>query len=442
MHTCFVCIGLLLYSFLVDGFVPQYQGVQRDGGILFANKDDLDRSPIIYSRKDACRLVARGLTGTAVLFTPNGVKAEADYQPASRPTAYRVDSTQPPTLIPISSASKEVQVLEDLGKGYGTTKAVIIDDRVNLNNVLNKAVFGTINAISGTAEGKKKRGTSFVCMGFPTRTTSSDIELGSSLLMQLLKERKGDTAIGFYFCPISAQSALDAYSNEGNEQILLASLSKLGIPDDQSIQYLPLLRLARSKSLKLLALSPERDDIILARTKGLENIEMEQRARYVVDTEGFISTSAEPGFRLYAEKSLLKDYIPINGDDSPSGFFAERILVHETAASVASKYAATRPDSLVVIAAPTADLRFLHGINGRLPRVYNTIDASGNTMTDDNVTTILLNPTASDTLSKSRYLRLEIGTGPDTLDLQTKVADYLWFSSSPKVNTIPRLMNG
>ncbi|CAJ1936773.1 unnamed protein product [Cylindrotheca closterium] len=395
-----------------------------------------------YSRKHACQLLLGGLTSSAALVTPNAARAEVSYQPASRPTSYRVDSTQPPTLIPVGSARKEAQVLEDLGKGYGTTKAVILDDRVNLNNVLNKAVFGTISALSGSTKGKRKSGTSFVCFGVPTKPTPVDIDLAVSLLLPILKARKRDTAIGIPFCPISGQSILDAYAAEGNEENLLASLLQLGIPESQSVLYLPLMMFARSKSLRLLALLPEKDDILVTRMKGLQNLEMERRASYVSDTDGFISTSSEPSFRLYAEKSLLKDYIPINDEDKPSGYFAERILVHETAATVASKYAATRPDSLVVIAAPINDLRFLRGINGRIPRVYNSLDVSGNKITDDYVTTILLNPTANDTLSKSRYLRLEIGTGPDTLDFQTKIADYLWFSSSPKVNMIPRLMNG
>lgn len=46
------------------------------------------------------------------------------------------------------------------------------------------------------------------------------------------------------------------------------------------------------------------------------------------------------------------------------------------------------------------------------------------------------------TLSLSRYLRLEIGTAPENWAVQTKVADYLWFSSVPKVNMLPRLMRG
>lgn len=434
--------GIVLLFSLVKGFSPHHQGLQRDARILFANGIGMDDTLKTYSRKDACQLLLGGLTSCAALLAPNTARAETGYKPAVRPTAYRVDSTTPPTLIPITSASKETRVLGDLGKGFGTTKAVIVDDRLNLNNIMNKAVFGTIEAISGSTEGKRKSGTSFVCFGVPTKATSVDINLALGLLVPILKERKKDTAIGIPFCPISAQSVLDAYVKEGNDESLVASLLQRGIPESQSVLYLPLMKLAKSKSLKMLALSPEKDDILVTRMKGLQNIEMERRGNYVADTDGFIATSAEPGFRVYAEKSLLKDFVPINDEDKPSGFFAERLLVHETAATVASKYAATRPDALVLIAAPMNDLRFLCGINGRIPRVYNSFDPSGSKLTDDDVTTILLNPTANDTLSKTRRLRLEIGTGPDTLDFQKKVADYLWFSSSPKVNLIPRLMNG
>ena len=59
-------------------------------------------------------------------------------------------------------------------------------------------------------------------------------------------------------------------------------------------------------------------------------------------------------------------------------------------------------------------MRFLNGLNGRLPRICQYLtnannSASQSKVTDNSVTTILLNPTAVETLSKSRYLRLEIG---------------------------------
>ena len=57
------------------------------------------------------------------------------------------------------------------------------------------------------------------------------------------------------------------------------------------------------------------------------------------------------------------------------------------------------------------------------------------------VTSILLNPRAWETLSESQFLQLEISTAPNNWTYQTKVADYLWFSSMPKVNMLPRMMN-
>jgi len=96
---------------------------------------------------------------------------------------------------------------------------------------------------------------------------------------------------------------------------------------------------------------------------------------------------------------------------------------------------------LVLAVAPIRDVRFFGGPNGRLARVCKAIKGDTN-IDDEAVTTILLNPSAEETLSKSKFLRLEIGTAPALLKYQTKVADYLWFSSMPKVNMLPRLMNG
>jgi hypothetical protein len=170
-------------------------------------------------------------------------------------------------------------------------------------------------------------------------------------------------------------------------------------------------------------------------------VDPERRTKYVFDPDGFIKLSQEPKFRVYADRSLLKDFKPVSSSDSPGLFFSERILVHETAAGIAAKYATQRPDSMVIVLAPTPDLRFLEGINGRLTRLCAFLNPSNNKVTDDAVTTILLNPSASETLSKTNFLRLEIGTGPETLDYQSKIADYFWFSFMPKVNMIPRLMN-
>jgi hypothetical protein len=46
------------------------------------------------------------------------------------------------------------------------------------------------------------------------------------------------------------------------------------------------------------------------------------------------------------------------------------------------------------VIAPTPDVRYLEGINGRIPRVCQFLNKEENKVTDDAVTTILLNPTA------------------------------------------------
>jgi hypothetical protein len=431
---------------VVQAFIPE-SSVRRYRSDLKSLADE-NGEPVM-SRREACFLAVAGATVSSGLVSSEQAWAEDAYRPAKRPTAYFVDSTQPPTLIPLSSARKEIVMLSALGRGLGTEKEAIRDDRVSLNNIMNKAVFGSIDAVSAflnpTDDEESMSGpgyASFVCLGVPFDTTATDVDLAVSLLNPIVQARKIDTALGLAFCPLSAQSDLDAFSKSGDEAALVAALIQKAVPAATAELYLPLFRCAKSNSLQLLAMSPEMEDILTARTRGLQNISPERRSSYVMDTDGFIALSTSPKFRLYSDRSLLKDFEALMPGDKPGDFFAERILVHETAAGAVAQYATKRPESLVAIVAPTPDLRFLGGINGRIPRVCGFLNKESNKVTDNAVTTILLNPTALETLSKSRYLRLEIGTGPDSLEFQTKVADYLWFSSSPKVNLIPRLMNG
>mmetsp|Transcript_46876 Transcript_46876/g.114334 ORF Transcript_46876/g.114334 Transcript_46876/m.114334 type:complete len:560 (+) Transcript_46876:73-1752(+) len=408
-------------------------------------------------------IVGGGLMSTFTLPTTQSVaNAAVDYSsidgdvfvPATRPTAYRVDSTQPPTLIPLDTARKEKKVLMDLGRGSGTDKEEIVDDSLNLNNMLNKAIFGTIDSVERAVGSKKDESkigpgyASFVCMGLPTTTTKSsqaDIDLAVSLSSTMIQARKeskngiADTAFGLSFCPLSVQPALDVYSKTGDFNALQQALVDSGVDETTITQYKPLLRFLQLQSLDLLAMSPEYEDIKAARKDGLQSVDVSRRQLYVADPNGFISQTKDPKYKLYTDRSLLKD-LPSN-EEKVTGFFAERILVHETGATVLAKYAVRRPEAFVMMVAPIPDVRYLLGINGRIPRICKALNPEQNKVNDDAVTTILLNPTAEETLSQSRYLRLEIGTGPETLDYQTKVSDYLWFSSSPKVNMIPRLMN-
>jgi hypothetical protein len=355
-------------------------------------------------------------------------------KPAKRPLAYRVDSTIPPTLLALDTLGKQRNVLVNLGKGLGTDKEQIVVDTLNLNNMLNKAVFGTMRALSPTST-TTASDASFVCFGVPSETASADLTLVQSLLTTLLQGRPSRAAIalGLASLPYSTQPALDSYV-AGQEEQLVAALTNAGVQPSSIELYLPLIKFAKSQSLDLLALSPEFRDLEAVQKQGL-SAAGERRAQYVVDPQGFIALSGDPRFQVYTDRSLFKD---VTGN--AANFFAQRILAHEAAATAVATYAMARPDSLVALVAPTPDVRFLQGINGRIPRLCRFLKPDS-TVTNNAVTTILCNPTAAETVSATRRLRLEIGTGPETLEYQTKIADYLWFSTMPKVNLIPRLMD-
>jgi len=406
-------------------------------------------------------------------FAPSALKSTngGKYIPAKRCTAYLIDQTIPPSLIPYR-ASREAAILKNLGMGSGTSKTPFIEEDINLNNVLNKAVFGSINTVKKVA-GISEDGAinksgpnyqSFVFLGanFDDTYTASpeknggninnDATLAVGLLTDICKpkERNGNTAIGLTFAPQGCQEVLNAYlSSSGGssvddaEQKLIEGLSSAGANEELAKKHLPIIRFAKKKKCTLLALSPNPSDLATVQKGGLQSLDPQTRDTYVADAQGFISLTQDPKFKLYTDRSLLKDFVPTSNNDEKAeqgNFFAEKILVHEACATAISKWATSHPDSLVVTIAPIPDVRFMGGINGRIPRICQSMNP--NTLVDEEaVTTILLNPNAKETLSESKFLRLEIGTAPANWKYQTKLADYLWFSSMPKVNMLPRMMN-
>ena len=368
-----------------------------------------------------------------------------EFTPATRPLTFLVDSTIPPTLIPFRGARKEAAILKNLGLGMGTPKDPYLDDRVNLNNMMKKGV-DTIAAKSGGVTNRVDLPgyASFVFLGVDY-TDSQDTGLASTLISQMIQSRKAsddNTALGLEFCPLSLQSKLDQYtsSNSVSESDLVDAMVQAGVDRTVATNQIPLYELAKSKQLKLLALSPEKEDIQTVQTQGLQNVDPQRRSQYVVDAQGFIEQTQDPFFKLYTEKSLLRTYVESN-TTKISDFFAERILVHETVATSISKYAVFHPKALVITVAPIQDVRYMGGPNGRIERISHVLSPECS-IDAQSITTILLNPSAEETLSKSKFLRLEIGTSPDNRAYQTKIADYLWFSTMPKVNMLPRMMNG
>lgn len=402
-------------------------------------------------------------------FAPIDRKVTNNYQfkPAKRATSYLVDSTIPPTLVPFK-AQREAAILKELGGGSGTPKTPYIEESLNLNNMMNKGVFGTIDFVKsatgigneeGTDNGKgttsssnKKKGydATFVFLGLDYNdATGEDVRLAIDLMSDITKPRRGlDTGLALSFVPISLQRALNDYmsstSSNADEIITNALVNDGQVPTSIVVNQLPILQYAKAKQLKLIATSPEPMDVKTVRTQGLQNVDPERRSNYVYDAQGFIDWTQEPKSKLYTERSLLKDWKPLDDKETtPAGFFAEKILVHETIATRMANYAFldNKRDSLVINISSIPDVRFLGGPNGRIARICKAIKPDS-LVDDEAVTTILINPSAEETLSQSKFIRLEIGTAPSNIRYQTKVADYLWFSSMPKVNMIPRLMNG
>eukprot|EP00956_Cyclotella_meneghiniana_P012557 scaffold17853_cov65-Cyclotella_meneghiniana.AAC.9 len=403
------------------------------------------------------------------------------FTPSKRCTAYLIDSTIPPSLIPYR-ARREAAILKNLGMGKGTSKAPLLQDEINLNNFMNKAVFGVIdntklavesvvgNSNKNDNSNEKAASSSFVFLGAnfdgesPTAmgNVNADGELAVSLMKDICRprERDGNTAIGLAFAPVTAQNALDAYIASSKDEAaaldnLKTALKEAGANESLIERHIPILQFAHDKHFPLLALSPDPIDLQTLQKGGLQSLDPAKRDYYVADTNGFISLTQDPKFKLYTEKSLLKDFVPSSTTlseeqykNEQANYFAERILVHEAGATGIARWASSRPDSLVITVASIPDVRFMGGMNGRVGRVYGKLlsEGGGNDsnvveVDEDAVTTILLNPSAKETLSQSRFLRLEIGTAPTNWAYQTKIADYFWFSSMPKVNMLPRMMN-
>ncbi|CAB9514275.1 expressed unknown protein [Seminavis robusta] len=420
---------------------------QDHGASEHKDKDDEDRLPSSLSKRRQFLIGSSSLAAASLIPSSVAMADDSVYRPAKRPTAYRVDSTCPPTLLSISSAREQTQVLKEIATGSGTDKEAIVVDTINLNNMLNKAVFGTASYIKSQLESDdSKTGlgyASYLCLGVPKQATPEDLTLASSLLSTVMQARAGkNMAVGLHWAPISTQAALDQYTTNKDYEAFSTTMTQAGVDQATLSLYRPLLESLAAANMDTLALSPEPADLQTAISQGLQQVNPDRRAQYVADAPGFIGMTQQPQFKMYTDRSMFKD-LP---DGVKEGdFFAQRILVHEAAATVCAQYAnahstTTSTTPLVALLAPIPDVRFLvGGINGRLPRVSNALGL--NKVTPNAVTTILCNPTALETLSKTNYLRLEIGTGPETIDLQAKVADFLWFSKSPKVNMIPRLMN-
>ena len=337
-------------------------------------------------------------------------EAASGYKQAKRATAYLVDSTIPPTLVPFRAA-REAAILKEIGSGRGTQKTVFIEESINLNNFMKKSVYGTIDAISSAVNPsvELKKGPTFCFLALPNihDGAKEDVELAESIMVDLFKPRqsqlKTNTALGLALIPkLSGQNVLDQYLADGNEESLMSSMESKAHVNAKTISYLlPILKFARQKGVAILALGPEKADLKTVRADGLQNLDIGRRSEYVLDTEGFINLTQDPKFKLYADRSLLRDWKPLpvvesennKKQDGPGDFFAERILEDETIATSMAQWAVLRPESFMVVISDISHTRYFGGANGRIPRVMKYLNEAS-IVDDENVSSILINPTA------------------------------------------------
>merc|ERR1712129_533489 len=186
-----------------------------------------------------------------------------------------------------------------------------------------------------------------------------------SLTQEMIKPRRDlDTAIGLSYIPINAQNALDQFSKSGDFDLLTSELVSVNVPSEEIEAQKSFLLFTRSKRLPMLALCPEYNDIIITRKEGLQNVDATRRSYYVADTQGFINQTQDPKFKLYTQKSMMKEFMPQNDKDNEGAFFAERILYDEAVATSIARWAMQRKDSMVISYQSIKDVRFFGGANG------------------------------------------------------------------------------
>uniref|UniRef100_A0A6U4EE27 Haem-binding uptake Tiki superfamily ChaN domain-containing protein n=1 Tax=Phaeomonas parva TaxID=124430 RepID=A0A6U4EE27_9STRA len=294
-----------------------------------------------------------------------------------------------------------------------------------------------------------KEGSEMDALIFGMHTSSSssqDAELAVKHMTQ--GALSGDKELGFALATFDRrqQAALDAYAGDKSssdrdaEAALVAAATAAGADEIAVRNQLPLLRFARERGATLLAVGVPPAVLQGVDKGGLEGMSAEDRQYYVPDADAFLSTIRVKGFQRYAQNVIL-------GADAPQGknAFAVAILRHEAMASGAARYLrkgiteGVRRQAILV--ADTRDVIYYFGAQMRLQRLAPQPEtrAEGAAPAEFKVRSILLNPTASDSLSELPELRLALGITPKSVKEAYPLADLICFSGSPAVSLLTRM---
>eukprot|EP00614_Pseudopedinella_elastica_P030271 CAMPEP_0172636806 /NCGR_PEP_ID=MMETSP1068-20121228/205729_1 /TAXON_ID=35684 /ORGANISM="Pseudopedinella elastica, Strain CCMP716" /LENGTH=402 /DNA_ID=CAMNT_0013449317 /DNA_START=69 /DNA_END=1277 /DNA_ORIENTATION=- len=396
-------ILLVLFSSVssVNSFSLNF-GSRQAKGARFAHTgspDDDPRSIIeAVTRRNAIS-TSLGLASFATFFSPSEAAGAADGQPRSpRPTFYEIKMVNPPQMQPFSSRG-ERRVVGELTK----LPAVVIGGH----------------------------------------DTASDSELEAKLLRQL---SEGAGSRGIVVASSAAvqeegtQAALDAYVSRANadeaaaEETLRAG--SVWVAGGSCDSLLPVLRVARQLGgVRVVAVGVADATVAQVRAKGLE-----AAAGLVKDRSAFVEAVKAPGFKRYSDMvigGLFDAQSKGAGSDkeqSLANFFASQIVVDEAIAQRSLDAAKSSQGALLVVLTGAERVRFGYGVQARLARLATA------TSDDVDIRSLLLNPSAEESLSMTSQLRLVLGYG-DELEYSKPLANYLLFSSSPPPKILSRMLN-
>lgn len=335
---------------------------------------------------------------------PDGLKSP-------RPLAYRIEYTDPPTTVPFP---------KDLENNLVTEMSQ------------NQLIF------VGTHE-----------------DSAVDQQLAAGLMGRIATKLKGNVGIGLEQVERQFQGALDAYVAGGKE----AGAAEPGPTRDAADQelakatqweersslpfdaYRPVFHLARRRGLPLVALGVDSEQAFQVLTNGMDALGESARNEYVTDFKGFVTYVRDKGFQTYADKLIFPSYEELKtkgmlGDKPPTkpNFFSARILADEGVASKAVEWVSEHNATPMLVLQKEDHVKYGFGASGRASRIAESFGGIISTKT------ALLNPTAADSLSGTRALRLALEYAEDLYGGKP-LANYIWFTKSPRVNQIPRMLN-
>ena len=332
---------------------------------------------------------------TAVV--PKGFGARARTRSNYRPRVYSVESSSPPSLQPRTFKGES-----DLLKRLGRADILLV----------------------GMDPGD-----------------SADYSFVNNLLQKLRQNSAREVIIGLDGI-VTAGRALDA--EEAAEGARTAMSSSTSINEKEAKLTDSFLKLAKEEKCRVLPCGVDLGTIQKTITSGFESLSNEERERYVSDTNGFVSSVTSKGFKRYADTVIADNFARKGTRETQltaEKFFAVQILQNEGTATALSRYANEHSkESLVVLVTDNARIRFGFGLQDRTKALLMTGEEAFVEGGSEGVLSILINPSAQETLSQSSQLRLSLAYGKFLPD-QHMLADFVWFSDEPPLKLLTRPKN-